>query len=147
MSDQQEPARQEPTPPKPLAEQLESEGYAWYKVPGALKSVMNGPKYDLMIETYSKCIRAGLIPRDENGDFIKPDQMKTCGQMFAMFEYLLLNAPKVMEAYLDLQTQLYEAKLAAVVAQRANRSWWKRVKNMIPNRSKKLAVAGEVTND
>jgi hypothetical protein len=88
---------------------------AWYGRPYALQDVMHGEKMEEMGRLLLEMKKAGMVPRGE--DPKKPPDFAFCEQVFVMLEYLIMNAPRVMDSLLALQIRAMKAELAVFKAQ------------------------------
>lgn len=88
---------------------------AWYGKPYALQDVMNGQKMEEMGRLFFEMKKAGMTPRGE--DPKKSPDFAFCEQVFAMLEYLIMNAPRVMDSLLVLQIRAMKVELSAFRAQ------------------------------
>ncbi|HOI74784.1 MAG TPA: hypothetical protein PLO63_11645 [Syntrophales bacterium] len=86
-------------------------GGTWYGKPYALQDVMNSEKMEEMGRLWLEMKKAGMVPRGE--DPKKSPDFAFCEQVFAMLEYLIMNAPRVMDSLLALQIRAMKAELSA----------------------------------
>lgn len=103
---------EEPTLPKTIEEQIEAESHGWYDKHWALHRVMHGEKLSEIGRLNGKLVRAGI----ENCDTPKPPEFYICEETFAMLEYLIFNAPKVMDALLTMRINSLKGQLATAQA-------------------------------
>ncbi|NPU86383.1 MAG: hypothetical protein HPY65_18040 [Syntrophaceae bacterium] len=90
-------------------------GGAWYGKPYALQDVMHGERMEELGHLFAEMKKAGMVPRGE--DPKKSPDFAFCEQMFAMLEYLIMNAPRVMDSLLALQIRAMKAELSAFQVQ------------------------------
>jgi len=90
-------------------------GGAWYGRPYALQDVMHGEKMEEMGRLFFEMKKAGMVPRGE--DPKKSPDFAFCEQVFVMLEYLIMNAPRMMDSLLALQIRAMKAELSVFQAQ------------------------------
>jgi hypothetical protein len=84
---------------------------AWYGKPYALQDLMHSERMMEMGHLFLEMKKAGMVPRGE--DPKKSPDFAFCEQVFVMLEYLIMNAPRVMDSLLALQIRAMKAELAA----------------------------------
>lgn len=103
--------RRKRSPEKPfktLEDQIEAESHGWYDKHWALHRVMHGKKLDEIARLGGRLVIAGIEDLDEK----KPAEFYACEEAFAMLEYLIFNAPKVMDSLLSMRINSLKGQLA-----------------------------------
>jgi hypothetical protein len=110
------PRKVQEKPFKTLEEQIEAESQGWYDKHWALRRVMHRDKLHEIAKLNGLLEIAGV----EKHDSKKPAELAMCEEAFAMFEYLIFNSPKIMDALLTMQINSLEGQLS-IARNRAER--------------------------
>lgn len=93
-------------------EQIEAESQGWYDKHWALQRVIHSKKLNEIGRLNGLLVTAGVREFDEK----KPEEFCICDEVFAMLEYLIFNAPKVMASLLTMRTNSLKGQLTEAQA-------------------------------
>jgi len=88
----------------------------WYAKPYVLRDMLQGKRISEMSRLYTQ-IKALKGEPIGNRDFKSSPEFVLCKDVFTMFEYMILNAPRVMDALMEMEIRAMRGDLAVLKAE------------------------------